>query len=242
LLPKREARWMKKRLRRLRRAASDARDLDVLAERLGKTAEETGDSRWGALSERLGVCRRKAQKPLARACEKAQRRGFKKRSRALTKAVAWQPDQPEPALLETARTTLAPLVDTFLQAARADLADAEAIHRMRIAGKRVRYALELLAGAFADAERSELLAAFEEIQDKLGAMNDLANAVATFRQWCERAEDDESRAVLAELVARDEQQLEARRQEFRAWWTSERTEALAQRCAAVLGGTAAPAT
>src|SRR2546421_3740321 len=31
LLPKKPARWMKKRLRKIRRAAGDARDLDVLA-------------------------------------------------------------------------------------------------------------------------------------------------------------------------------------------------------------------
>ncbi len=225
---------MKKMLRGLRRAAGDARDLDVLGQRLRTTAEETGDSTLGTLAEQAAACRCKVQKPLVSACEKAKRKRFKKRSRALAKTVSWRCEPPEPTFGDAARTTLAPLVCQFLRAAGVDLSDVESFHRMRTAGKRVRYAMELLSGAFDDSFRGELLAAFEEIQERLGTINDRAAAVTMFREWLERADDDESRAQLAELVAKEAQQLDAHCQEFRNWWTAARAEALAQRFATVL--------
>jgi len=234
LLSQREARWMKKMLRGLRRAAGAARDLDVLGQRLGNTAEATTGSLQSPLIERIGVCRRKAQKPLVTACEKAKRKGFKKRSRALAKTVSWPSEQPEPTFGDAARTMLAPLVDKFLEAAKADLSDVESLHQMRLAGKRVRYAMELLAGAFDDSFRGELFVAFEEIQERLGTINDHVTAIEMFSGWLERADDDGSPGELAELIAHEEQQLDARRQEFRSWWTAERAEALAQRFAMVL--------
>lgn len=96
---------------------------------------------------------------------------------------------------------LAPLVDTFLETAKADLSDVESLHRMRLAGKRVRYAMELLAGAFDDSFRGELFVAFEEIQERLGTINDHVTAIKIFRGWLERAEDDGSQGELAERIA-----------------------------------------
>jgi CHAD domain-containing protein len=233
-LPKDERRWMKKRLRSLRQAASDARDLDVLGKRLEKAAEETASSRLRPLVERIVAYRRRAQKPLVTAYAKAKRKGFKKRSRALVKTISWQREEPEPTFRDAARTTLAPLVDKFLRAAQADLSDVETLHQMRIAGKRVRYAMELLSGAFDESSRGEFFAAFEEIQDKLGAINDLATAIALFKEWIERPDDDESRGELAELVAQEQGQLDAKCQEFFSWWTAARAEALELRFATVL--------
>src|SRR6478609_7634136 len=43
-LPQKSARWIKKRLRQIRRAASEARDLDVLIQRLQRESETKAES------------------------------------------------------------------------------------------------------------------------------------------------------------------------------------------------------
>jgi CHAD domain-containing protein len=226
LLPKRETRWMRKMLRELRQAAGDARDLDVLGGRLRKIAKEKKGSHLGAVVKRVAARRRKAQKPVLAAHKSAKLKGYKARSNALANAVGWQRDQREPTFAEAARTALAPLVDEFFAAANTDLSDIEALHQMRIAGKQVRYAMELLAGAFDDSFRGKLYATFEEVHEKLGTINDHATAITMFNEWYERADDNGGRGELAELTASEEKQLDARCQEFRDWWTSERATEL----------------
>lgn len=234
LLPQREARWMKRRLRELRGAAGKARDLDVLAARLQSITEETKGSHLGPVVEQVLARRRKAQKPLVTTYKNAERKGFKQRSRAIAKAVRWRHEQQEPTFTETARTKLVPLVDNFFVAAAADLSNIEALHQMRIASKEIRYAMELLAGAFEDSFRSELYATFAEVQEKLGTINDHATAIAMFNEWYERADYNGSRAELAGLTANEEEQLNAKCQGFRDWWTAERATELAHHFATLL--------
>ena len=112
---------------------------------------------------------------------------------------------------------LAPFVNEFFSAAQADLTDIEALHQMRIAGKQVRYAMELLAGAFDRSFRGELYATFAEVQQKLGTINDHATAIVMFNQWIERVDYNGSRAELAELIANEKKQLDAKCQQFREW-------------------------
>ena len=59
----------------------------------------------------------------------------------------------------------------------ADLSDVANLHQMRISGKRVRYAMELLAGAFDDSFRTELYPIYAEVQELLGTINDHATAI-----------------------------------------------------------------
>ncbi len=235
LLSKSERRWMQRRLRELRRAAGEARDLDVLGQRLAKLAEQQSDSSTSDIAEQIAADRRAAQKPLVAAYKKAQRKGFKKRSRSLCKSVRWRGALAEPTFAAAGRLLLSPLADEFFAAAEANLTDVEALHQMRICGKRVRYAMELLAGAFDDSFRCELYPTFAEVQEKLGTINDHATAIARFRDWCERVDYNGSRAELADLITLEEQQLQVECSKFREWWTSERAADLAERFAAALG-------
>ena len=206
----------------------------MLGDRFAKIIQEQESSHLGSVVEEIAVRRRKAQKPLAASYRKAVRKGFEKRSRKLAEAVRWRKGQPEPTFTDAARAMLAPLVNEFFTAARADLSDIEALHDMRIAGKQLRYAMELLAGAFDESFRGELYPTFGEVQDKLGTINDHATAIAMFRVWFEQASYNGSRAELAELIADEERQLDAKSEEFRCWWTAERTAALMQHFADVL--------
>src|SRR5262249_32604120 len=75
-----------------------------------------------------------------------------------------------------AHRQLRAVVEPFLRAIPADHTDAAALHQFRIRGKELRYAMELLAGAFPESLRTELYPAVEAIQDRLGEVNDLATA------------------------------------------------------------------
>ena len=193
----------------------------MLGERLGKIAKKKG-SHLGAVVEQIAKRRRKAQKPLIAAYKDAKHKRFKKRSRGLENAVNWESERPEPTFGTAAQMTLAPIVNEFFAAAQADLTDIEALHQMRIAGKQVRYAMELLAGAFDRSFRHELYATFKEVQEKLGTINDHATAIVMFNQWSERVDYNGSRAELDELIAIEEKQLDAKCQQFREWWTTQR--------------------
>jgi CHAD domain-containing protein len=207
----------------------------VLGQRLGKIARKKQGSQLGAVVEQIRECRRSAQKPLREAYEKAKRTAFKKRSRALAKSVHWRHPQPDPVFAEAARATLVPLVDEFFAAAEADLSVIEALHQMRIAGKQVRYAMELLAGAFDASFRGELYATFVGVQEKLGTINDHATAIVMLVEWFDRSDYNGSRAELAELIANEERQLDVKCLAFRQWWNSERAADLSQQFASVLG-------
>jgi CHAD domain-containing protein len=229
LLPRREMRRMKQTLRGLRRAAGDARDLDVLVNRLTQIAARKKGSKLGTVIARIERRRQKAQKPLIDRYEKAKKKGFKERTRNLVKSIGSEEEQADPTFAAAARTTLAPLVADFFVAAEADLSDTRALHQMRIAGKRVRYAMELLAGAFDERFREELYPIFEEVQEKLGKINDHATAITMFIEWFERAGRQNCRAELAELAAFEEKALEETCEQFRGWWTAERAAALKRR-------------
>src|SRR3954470_13477806 len=55
-LPEKSARWIRKRLRQIRRTASEARDLDVLIQRLGRESDPKADPIVRFLAaKRLGV-------------------------------------------------------------------------------------------------------------------------------------------------------------------------------------------
>jgi CHAD domain-containing protein len=228
LFPKQDARWMKKRLRELRQAAGDARDLDVLGERLREVAATEEHDALGEVIHRIERQRRQAQRTLVSAYKSAKQKGLWKRSRKLANAVHWSSDEAEPQFVDAASARLVPLVQEFLKAAQADLSDIETLHEMRICGKQVRYAMEILAGAFEKSFRTELYANFEEVQEKLGDVNDHATAITTFTAWIEQVDSEGSRAKLAELVATEEKLLDERCDDFRKWWTSERVAALEQ--------------
>src|SRR5205807_197113 len=88
-----------------------------------------------------------------------------------------------------ARAGLRPLVEAFLAAAPAAAADDAALHRFRIRGKELRYALELLAGAFPATFRDELYPVAAALQERLGLVNDLATAQRRLAEWLNETGD-----------------------------------------------------
>ncbi len=223
LLPKTQAKKIRKQLCGLRRAAGHARDLDVLTNRLTETRSQNGKHSKSA-ARQLAKLRRRAQAPLLAEYKRIKKKDFKKRLKLLIHSIEWRGKGNEPCFATYARHAMRPDVDKFFNMAAGDLSETESLHRLRIAGKRVRYAMEVFAGAFDKTFRKELYPFFEEAQDKLGAINDHATASCLFETW--RDEDKKSSKAFDELLTVERQEIDLSCSEFYDWWTPKRVEQL----------------
>lgn len=174
-----EADWLAKEL-------DDARDLDVFLAGVVEPARiQAGrDAAFTALARTLGRARRVAH---GRAAAAARSERFFRLMVELTawlQALAESADSNDAGVLlaaepveDMARARLAHLFKQTLKRGRqwSDL-DAPARHRVRIAAKKLRYASEFFAPLYSHKRRKRFSARLVELQDLLGAINDIAMA------------------------------------------------------------------
>lgn len=235
VLPARRGAWMRRRLRRLRRVAGDARDFDVLLERLSKDPDF---AEFRGVWKRVRRLRRDAQPRLRKAARRLRRKKFKQRGKQLLRRVRWRGEpSAEPTFQAAARSGLLPLFDDFFAAQQAlTNADIETLHKLRIAGKQVRYALEVYAGALGGAEFDAAYREVEKLQQQLGTVNDHATAAARYRRWSDTNPWQREVEALERLLAKEEEQLRLSRERFVLWWTHERAAAMKHALCALLRG------
>jgi CHAD domain-containing protein len=221
LLPRSRAKWISRQLKRLRRAAGDARDLDVLKQRLITEYRDQQGRKVSGLLKHVEQLRDKAQPPIHRAFRRLKRRGFKQRARQMIRRVRIREEAIDPQETNfgwAAIHGVAESTDRFFRAAQADFSDIAKLHQFRIESKRLRYAMEVYAGAFDESFRTVLYPQVEELQERLGAINDHATAITRFKRWRQtkdRAQlDDEIKALLAE----EKKSLRLACKEFTTWW------------------------
>jgi len=233
LLPRRRARKMVKQLKRIRRAAGDARNLDVLAARLKKDQTSHDADRSARLQQFVNRLRKHAQP----AIEKIQvhlssNDRFARRAQALISRLRIRSangSEEQHSFAAAARQGLEPLVDRFFTAAAADLSQVGALHALRICGKQVRYAMEIFVGAFGPEMRQEIYPVVAEIQEKLGKINDHFTAAGLYAGWLDRVEDPEIADLLRPLIDDENRAIDRGRQDFLAWWTLDRAADLRRR-------------
>jgi len=233
-LPRRRGRWMAKQLKRVRKAAGEARDLDVLHMRWTERRQEIPGDEAALLLDEVSSRRRDAQLPIEETFHKLARKRFPRRAEQFVKRIRLRTSAPGPCderLDCLARAALGRLVVPYLKAAAAEMSDAEALHAFRIQSKQVRYAMEIFGGAFDPEFRQELYPIVESLQDRLGAINDHVTAQQYLADWrgatCSCALE---RAI--EVGNQLERSwFEVRRREFLEWWTVERRDDLAGRFA-----------
>jgi CHAD domain-containing protein len=216
---------MRKQLKRVRKAAGDARDLDVLRLRWSDPDQHLPAAQAPLLLEQVKRRRRKAQWPIEDAYHKFLRKNFERRTRKFVKRVRLRAAQPvacDQTLGCLARVALGRLVVPYLQAGEAPMTDAESLHAFRIKSKEVRYAMEIFAGAFDVDFRQQLYPIVESLQDRLGAINDHVTAQNSLAAWRSETESCAVKAALDVGIEHEERAFELARQDFLAWWTPER--------------------
>ncbi len=226
LIPSRRAAKLKKLLRKPRRAAGEARDLDVLLARLRDESEMHGRRVLDDVLRRLSRKREQSQSRIKKAVARLRHERFKQKCSALVERVRWRLPTAEPTYEVAARTLLRGPVDNFFTAAEADLSTTGNLHALRIAGKRLRYTMELLATALDDLVRDDLYVQIRALQERLGRLNDHAVAVSRFRQLSKTVEQRVSQYEL-EVLADDESAAPVReRSAFLDDWNCRQWQAL----------------
>ena len=214
---------MQARLDRIRRAAGPARDLDVIEERLSRLAAAGGaTTQLGAAIDRVRVHRAKAQKPIRASYRKAKKQKWLgRRARSLSERVEWRGRGPEPMLGDWAGFALLPSLQRFVDRSSDDLTDSRALHRLRIAEKRVRYSLEVIGGA-PDSPFDDVMPMLADIQKRLGEVNDHQAACSLMLRWRDRSKDEGMREVFAHLAAFERWLGSYAHDKFLEWWTPAR--------------------
>ncbi len=227
LVSPRNRRRFQRRLRRVRRAAGEARDLDVLIDRLRQQWPTAGeDPLVNSPPERLiGLLsdQQIGSRGPIRDCQ--------------AELLAWEwPVRQEQFLTtiglgsqkrygEFARKRLRRLGRRFFATA-GPFRKAEQLHQFRILGKRLRYSLDLFADVLAPQPRKRCLKRLKKIQEALGDFTDHAAAADRFTELT-RESLDPATILLVDTLRREERQLaRLAHRRFDSWWTTGRRKKL----------------
>lgn len=233
LLPGKRAEWFTKQLRRVRRAAGEARDLDVLTSRL---AEEYGHDRGGQARRRLVAMlskqREVARQPIRFEYERLLDEWLERVDRLLAGIAT---GRSQPTFRAYARRRFRPMMQHFFAAADRKLRSVDEMHALRIAGKKLRYAMEIFASMFAPRIRARCYDALERLQETLGDFTDHAAAADRLRRLAHETSAAANRDVLERLRAREERRADQARKAFVKWWDAGRRRELRRRFERTLG-------
>jgi CHAD domain-containing protein len=180
------------------------------------------------LLQGLARSRRRFRKELKTALQKfASEDRFSRQAVKLVDKVRWRCTDTKPIPYGAfSRDSLSRLAHSFFEAEGAALADDEALHALRIAAKRWRYALELAAGVLRLPWAKELYNGLTDVQDRLGALRDQAAIAGRIEELLPRAHRKRRRLKLEDLVRREQAQLSQAREDLRRWWTPARRKQL----------------
>ncbi len=224
-------------LRRIRKAADETRRTDVHRKILLAEAESAPDrlqAGFRSLGAWVGAKRSRVERAVKRRVDRDAVRAFREISARVLDRVAGRGEiRP---LLEAAAEMLPRLVGDLRLASRADLKQFENLHEMRLAGKRLRYAMEIFSCCLTAAARESLYPALKNMQDRLGAINDsheLAERIAALVAEMEAGRPQRrlreaglSELVLVEIQRRFERQRQRKTREFLRWRRTPEAEAL----------------
>jgi CHAD domain-containing protein len=217
----------RKKLKEIRRAAGEARDWDVFLVALRLEEAKKKARHRAGLDLLLGhalTLRVLAQEHLRQACADYPF-GFE-RLLAETLADLRRPDPGSGGrtLQDLAGPQLLPLWRELEQAAAGDLNEYPQLHRVRIFGKRLRYAMEIFAACFAPAFRTKFYPAVEHMQEILGRANDSFVASQRLEALRERIQAllphswTRYRTGIDGLLRQHQERLPEERQAFLEWW------------------------
>lgn len=224
-LPRRTYRAARQRLRTIRRAAGGARDWDVFLLALGERLAQAPAAERAGLDFLIGYSlgQRQAAQAVLETVEQNQPRSFDGFVRETLEEVRAPREGARTELMALARPMLLSLMHTLREKASGDLEDYEHLHQVRIAGKRLRYAMEVFATCFAPAFREETYPQVEQMQEILGNANDshvaatrlslLREKLGAHPQTWERVKDG-----ILSLLSYHQARLPQQREQFLGWW------------------------
>ncbi|MEI6255274.1 MAG: CHAD domain-containing protein [Planctomycetota bacterium] len=224
VLPAKRRNWFEKRLIRLRRAAGEARDLDVLTARLAQDDMARARSWLVAMLSRQRI---QSRQPIHSQFEKLVEENWGDRLTRLLEDLHGR--QRKRCFRSFARHRFKPMIMRFFENADRSLRDTDELHEVRIKGKKLRYALEIFAPAFPLVARMRCQKSLEHFQKALGECTDHASAADRFARWARSADAGPNRDLLAALCADENKRAHSARKTFSKWWNPARRRTLRRR-------------
>ena len=220
-------------LRTIRTAAGPARDADVLFARFNE--EASASTNLSYVLARLQLQRSGAQGALVKVAKKAKSGSLKKALDAAVQSLS-DGDREEQRLSfrQFGRDALSVAAQKVFLLTAVHEPSLSQLHQLRIAGKRLRYSIELFHGAFPSGMRAEVYPLIEELQEKLGKLNDHATAQSMFQHWLADMPPGERAAHMAGRIVEEYEAAKQVRREFLEWWTTEQVAAIESRLSALL--------
>jgi len=220
-----KAKRLKKWLRKIRQAAGPARDADVLLERLKAQSKPMPGHEY--LVARLKRRRANVQQALVEVAAKAETGRLEQSVTRCLKALQKKPPKRAAVRFDLfAHQALRSVSQQMLQRSGLQQPTIAQLHQLRIAGKRLRYSIEIFHGVFPLSLREEIYPLVEKIQARLGSLNDHATAQALFQGWLADLPPDERAAQLAARIVAEHDLAEQIHLDFLQWWTPKRVAAL----------------
>jgi len=220
-------RKMQRLLGQIRRTAGLVRDCDVHLERLQAGTRDVPQRVLRALRQDRREARQKNKQFQRRL---AQERVFQNAERRLLDRVAWpqrHSSRRAPPFAAWRRQRLLPIAAEFFDLAAADMTDFKALHALRIAGKRLRYALELTPTAPEARPQEAFYNRLNEVQDRLGEVCDQQATIERLRGWRKKTSGKKKRRKLADLLQEEEARLATLQAKLLRWWSPARQRRLA---------------
>jgi CHAD domain-containing protein len=219
-------------LRTIRRAADEARNLDVLCERLAVVSSQDHDSVGLAFLQELQAQREHAQLPIVQIRQSVADNGFTRSVVGLLEQIRTDDSRRgTQRFRKQAPRYLKSAVKKFCRACKRDLTDDLAFHNLRIRAKRLRYRMEILAAAFPSDFRRQLYPRLVVLQDAMGVVNDHATALDLFRRWAANCPDRERLAFFEGVLMAETHAHRDLQSAFLATWLSDQLPRLRKRFA-----------
>jgi len=224
VLPARRRKWFEKKLRQLRRAAGEARDLDVLADCLAKNDAARARSRLVAM---LAKQRRKSREPIRAQLKKLEVAGWLSRVDRLVEDVSGR--RRRTGFRAFARRRFKPMVASFVETVDRAPRDNDDIHGLRIKGKKLRYAMEIFATVVPVGARGRCQKSLERLQKTLGKYTDHASAAERLYRWSRSINAGPNQDMLVALCEDENKRASQARKAFSKWWNRTRRRSLQRR-------------
>lgn len=223
LLPA-KAKPLRKWLKRIRQAAGPARDTDVLLERIEAEPAETPAHDY--VVARLEALREQVQPALVDVAKAAGKGKFEKSIESTLGELDSQSLADRVSFSAFAAEALKAAAKEVFAAAEIRQPTIPQLHQLRIAGKRLRYSIELFHDAFPKSLRQDIYPQLEKIQERLGTLNDHATAQTMFHQWMIELPPNHLAADLAARVVAEHSTAIKLRRDFLKWWKPSRVAEL----------------
>jgi CHAD domain-containing protein len=224
-LPKRVRTDVRGTLRALRQSAGAARDWDVLLQQLTKKIRHADAPDAPTLDMLAGYAlahRTLTETALEQAGRQCPPHHLKKLQTRVAEAVRWK-RKAQPTLGDFALPLIGDLVKGFNRLADRPNPEWSMLHEVRIAGKRLRYTLEVVTGCCDKAVTEQIMPALERLQDILGDINDSLHTAQFLRdlltsmQATAPTAAQRYKSVLTRQITEQQERMLLGREAFTTW-------------------------